>query len=111
MFERIKNKKSLNVKLHALEEITVYVNNYLNLKGSYELKKDELKDAQMVSDKYNLDYLLYADDETNSENEHQFIALTAKKSDMKSYLKGILENIDKHQETISLGKDNKLKQK
>lgn len=106
----VKNKESLNLKHEALDEITMYVNNYLNSNEDYEFKKEELIDAQLISNEYKLGYLLYADAKMNPHYEDKFMALSIKKSEMKSYLKHILARIDSNKEKISLNKDSKLKQ-
>lgn len=108
--EASRNESSSVFKEEALEDIRMYINNFLDSKEDYEEKKENLMDAQMVSVKHNLGYLLYADDETNIHYEHKFIKLANKKSDIKNYLKDMLDKVDNDIKTVSQVDNNKLKQ-
>lgn len=108
--EASRNGTSSVFKKEALEEISMYINNFLESKEDYEFKKEALMDAQKISNKYSFGYLLYADDETNTHYEDKFFILSNKKSEMKSYLKRILDRVESDMDRMSIRENNKLEQ-
>lgn len=108
--EASRNQKSSIYKKEALLEINMYVNNFLESKEDYEFKKEALMDAQKVSTKNSLGYILYADDETNIQYEDKFVILANKQSEIKKYLKRILVRIDDDLKALPKGEYTQLQE-
>ncbi|WP_346881484.1 hypothetical protein [uncultured Algibacter sp.] len=73
--------------------IEANINKYLTSKDGYESKKQFLKKAQKISDKYGLKHLIYADAQVNSKFKSKFFVLSANALDLKIHLKKELPKI------------------
>lgn len=86
-------------KSNEIDRLRNYIDNFLKSNEPYELKKEVLKNAQKISTKYSLGYLIYADSEVNSHFKSKFFDLSMDKLDLKVHLNKIIWDIDTNQKS------------
>lgn len=87
------NKSKLTT-YHKKNEIKQLINEYLNSKETFSQKKEKLISAQLLAQKINLDWLIYADDQINIANKSKFFVLKLNHLDLKVHLKKLVWKID-----------------
>lgn len=86
-------------KSNQIVRLRNYIDDFLKSNEPYDLKKQVLKNAQKISTKYSLGYLLYADSEFNSHFKSKFVVLSMDKLDLKVHLNKIIWDMDKNQKS------------
>lgn len=106
--EAAQNKDSELAKVHEIGKIKKNINKFLTSKDVYDAKKEMLIDAQKISNKYSLGYLIYADSQINKDYKSKFFVLSHNKLDLKIHLKKLLWKIDSNKNYPAAKVDNSL---
>ncbi len=95
VISKIKKENSVLLSRNIeLKKVKSNIVSFLNSNKDFDSKKQLLVEAQRISDKYNLNHSLYADNEINSKFKAKFFVLSKKSIELKIYLKRILSNIN-----------------
>ena len=73
--------------------IQKYITTFLKSKEPFNVKKGVLVEAQVISNKYNLGHLLYADSKINSAYYFEFNYISKSEKDLKKHLKKVIDKI------------------
>ncbi|MCH4823696.1 hypothetical protein ML462_10990 [Gramella lutea] len=84
-------EKKIKAKYDEILSINSLIDHFLYSSGSFKKKKHHLYQAQLLSNKHNLDYLIYADKEFNSDNRKRFSSI--KWNGLENHLKTIKSKI------------------
>lgn len=76
-------------QINASKKITNLIENFLHSEESFLDKQHWLIDAQNISDKYKYDFLIFANNEINTEHSSKFKTLKVNGLDLKVHLKRI----------------------
>jgi len=97
MADSIKAEKAYQSKVRAFAEVSkikTLIEGFLNSAKPYELKKEDLIEAQNLADAHGVKELIYADSNVNSSQKSKFFILQLNKLDLKVHLRKITWRLD-----------------
>ena len=81
-------------KQNDLKKIKTLINSFIASPKDFESKKEKLITAQKIANHYNLNELIYADGNINSNKKAKFLVLKIDKLDLKVHLKRVIWRVE-----------------